>query len=408
MFRFVHEKKRFVQIMLLLIILPFMFWGMDSFNNSGDAEVLATVGGDKISQQEFDQELRGQQDSMREAMGSAYDPAMFDNPERKRAILENLVDQQLLISQGRAAGLTVNDNHLAQAIVGIREFQTPEGKFDKKLFESVLRAQNRSALAFEANMVAQLRMRQMTDTYFQNGYASREIADNLVRLNEQQRVVAVAQIELAPFLNQAIVDESAVKNYYDLNQNEFQVDEQVRVEYVTFSAEVLQTQVVADESEIRKYYEDHQTEFGTQEQRQATHILISVTPQASNSDKQAAKAKAEQVLQLVKQSPAKFADLARQYSQDPGSAAKGGDLGLFGRGAMVKPFEESAFNLKAGEISDLVLSDFGYHIIKLLAVSPAKISPLDEVRSTIGQRVKLQKANDKFAELAEKFSETSI
>lgn len=405
MFNFVHEKKRFVQIVLALIILPFAFFGMDSFNQSGDGESLATVGGKNISQQEFDQALRQQQDSIREAMGDAYDPAMLDNPERKRAILENLVDQNLLMSQGRAAGLTVNDNYLAQAIIGIKEFQTAEGKFDKKLFESVLRAQNRSPLAFEANVVEQLRMRQMTDSYLQNGYASRVVADNLVRLSEQQRVVAVAQIELEPFLTQAKVDESAVKSYYDMNRQEFQTDEQARVEYVTFSAEALQSQVGVDEAEIRKYYEEHQPEFGTQEQRQATHILISVTPQASNADQQAAKAKAEQVLQLVKQSPTKFADLARQYSQDPGSAANGGDLGMFGRGMMVKSFDESVFNLKVGEISGLVQSDFGYHIIKLLAVSSAKVSPLDEVRNTIAQKVKLQKANDKFAELAEKFSE---
>ena len=127
MFNFVHEKRRFVQIVLAIIILPFTLWGVNSFNKSGDGESLATVGGEKISQQEFDQELRQQQDSMREAMGTAYDPAMFDKPEQKRAILENLVDQHLLMSQGRTAGLTVNDKYLAQTIIGFKEFQTPEG-----------------------------------------------------------------------------------------------------------------------------------------------------------------------------------------------------------------------------------------------------------------------------------------
>ena len=404
MFNFVHQKKRFVQIVLVLIILPFTFFGIDSFNQSGEGEPLATVSSKKITQQEFDQELRQQQDSMREMMGNSYDPAMFDSPERKRAILDNLVDQHLLMSQGREAGLAVNDKYLAQAIVGIKEFQNPEGKFDKKLFESTLRAQNRSAIAFEANVADQLRMRQMTETYFQNGYASREVADHMVRLSEEKRVVAVAQIDFTPFLNQAKVDEDAVRNYYDRNQDEFRTEEQVRVEYVAFSAESLQSQVTAGDAEVRKYYEEHQAEFGTQEQRQASHILIAVTPQASSADKQAAQEKAQKILQQVKQSPSKFADLARQYSQDPGSASKGGDLGMFGRGAMVKPFEESVYSLKVGEVSDWVLSDFGYHIIKLLAVSPAMVSPLQEVRNTIEQRIKLQKANDRFAELAEKFS----
>ena len=405
MFNFVHEKRRFVQIVLVIIILPFTFWGMDSFNQSGEGDPMATVGNEKISQQDFDLELRQQQDRMREAMGNAYNPAMFDTPERKLEVLENLVEKRLLTLQGRSAGLTVSDKYLAQTIMGFKELQTPEGKYDKKLLESLLRNQNRSVIAFEAHVVDQLRMQQMTEIYFQNGYASQEVADNLMRLNEQQRVVSVAQIDLAPFLAQARIDDSAVKNYYELNQSEFQIDEQARVEYVTFSAEALQPQIVVDEADIEKYYAEHQPEFGTQEQRQATHILISVTPQASNETKQAAKAKAEQVLKLVKQSPAKFADLAQEYSQDPGSAAKGGDLGMFGRGMMVKPFDESVFSLRVGEISDLVLSDFGYHIIKLLAVSPAKISPLHEVRNDIAQKIKLQKANDKFAELAEKFSD---
>jgi peptidyl-prolyl cis-trans isomerase D len=166
----------------------------------------------------------------------------------------------------------------------------------------------------------------------------------------------------------------------------------------------LLSQVSVSDEEVKRYYEEHQADFGTQEQRQAAHILITVPKQASDADKQAAKAKAEQVLQQVKQSPAKFSALAKQYSQDPGSAANGGDLGMFGRGAMVKPFEEAVFSLKVGAVSDLVLSDFGYHIIKLVAVKPAKLQALNEVKTLIVQRLKSQQANDKFAELAEKFN----
>ncbi len=182
--------------------------------------------------------------------------------------------------------------------------------------------------------------------------------------------------------------------------------ERANVEYVVLSADSLLTQVTVADDEIKQYYDEHQADFGTQEQRQAAHILITVAKQASEADKLAAKAKAEQVLQQIKQSPAKFAALAKQYSQDPGSAANGGDLGMFGRGAMVKPFEDSVFSLKVGEVSNLVLSDFGYHIIKLVAVKPAKIQPLSEVRSLIAQRLKSQHASDKFAELAEKFNNT--
>jgi peptidyl-prolyl cis-trans isomerase D len=198
----------------------------------------------------------------------------------------------------------------------------------------------------------------------------------------------------------------AVGDYFSKNAQEFQMPERASVEYVVLSADSLLPHVSVTDDEVKQYYEEHQTDFGTQEQRQAAHILITVAKQASDAEKQAAKAKAEQVLQQVKQSPAKFAALAKQYSQDPGSAANGGDLGMFGRGAMVKPFEESVFSLKVGEVSGLVLSDFGYHIIKLIAVKPAKMQALSEVNSLIIQRLKLQHANDKFAELAEKFNNT--
>ena len=405
LFDFVHENKKMVQIVLAVIILPFAFWGIDSYRRSGGGEPLATVNGEKISQQEFDNALRQQQERMRESLGGKFDQAMLDQPEVKNSILENLVSQRLLMSQARAAGLTVSDEQLAQVITGIESFQK-EGKFDKERFATALSRQNMSPLTFEARVRQELGLRQLIDAYTQNGYASNAITDSLIRLNEQQRVISTAEIALDPFLKQAAVDEAAVKNYYEKNQKEFQSPEQARVEYVTFSADALQSQMAVNDAEIKKYYDEHQPEFGTQEQRQAAHILISATAQASEADKQAAKAKAEQILQQVKKSPAKFAELAKQYSQDPGSAADGGDLGLFARGMMVKPFDDAVFQLKPGEISDLVQSEFGFHIIKLLAVQPAKILSLDEAKGDLTQKLKQQKANDKFAELAEKFSNT--
>ncbi len=403
MFDFVHENKKWVQIVLAVIILPFAFWGIDSYRKSGGGEALATVNGEKIYQQEFDNALRQQQGRMREMMGDKFDPAIFEKPEIKHSILENLAGQRLLTLQARSAGLTVSDEQLAQVIAGIEAFQK-DGKFDKQRYEAVLHSQNMTPLIFEARVQQELGMRQLTDAYANNGYASNSIADNLIRLNEQQRVISTSQITADSFLKQITVDDAAVKAYYEKNATEFQTPEQARVEYVTLSSEALLPQVTVDDAEIKKYYEEHQPEFGTQEQRQASHILITVAASAPDAEKQAAKAKAEQVLQQVKQSPGKFAELAKQYSQDPGSAAKGGDLGVFGRGMMVKPFEDAVFQLKPGEISGLVQSDFGFHIIKLVSINPAKIQALNEVKAVIEQKLKMQKAGDKFAELAEKFS----
>jgi peptidyl-prolyl cis-trans isomerase D len=290
--------------------------------------------------------------------------------------------------------------------VSIGAFQK-DGKFDRQQYEAVLKEKGKSPLELDADIRKAVISQQLTDAYTQNGFAAVSVAENLLRLNEQQREVEIASLDSAALLKQLKLSDSAIADYYDKNAQEFQVPERANIEYVVLSADSLASQVAVGEVELNKYFEEHQAEFGTQEQRQAAHILISVAKNASDAERQAAKAKAEQVLQQLKQTPSKFAALAKQYSQDPGSAANGGDLGLFGRGAMVKPFEDSVFSLKVGEISDLILSDFGYHIIKLTSVKAAKTQPLSEVKGLISQRLKLQLAAEKFAELAEKFSEAA-
>lgn len=406
MFDFVQEKKRVVQIVLGLIIITFGFFGVDSYRKSGGgSSAPATVNGDKISQQEFDNALRQQQERVREQAGPNFDPALFDKPEIKRMILDSLINQHLLSSQARSVGLTLSDNQLAQIIAGISAFQK-DGKFDKQRYESALSSQNMSPLLFESRVREELSTRQLVEAYVKNGYASQLVADNLIRLNEQQRVISLAQISPDTFINQVQVDDALVKDFYEKNQKEFQIPERARVEYLIFSVSALQSQVKVDDAEIKKYYEEHLSEFSTPELRKAAHILIAVDVKASDAEKQAAKAKAEEILQQVKQSPSKFAQLAKQYSQDPGSAANGGDLGMFGRGMMVKPFDDAVFKLMVGELSGLVQSDFGFHIIKLLAVKGGKPQEFKEVKSAIAQKIKMQKANDKYAELAEKFSDT--
>jgi peptidyl-prolyl cis-trans isomerase D len=403
MFDFVQEKKRLVQIVLALIILPFAFWGVDSYRKSGGAAPLATVNGEKISQQEFDNALNQQEQRFREMAGSNFDPAFFDKPEIKFSVLDGLISQHLMGMEASKAGLSLTNEQIGQIIVNIGAFQK-DGKFDRQLYETVLKEKGKTPAGFDAEIRQAVLVQQLNEAYTQNGYAPKIVAENLIRLNEQKRVVAVASLDTAAFIKQVKLSDSAVSDYYTKNAQEFQMPERAKVEYVVLSADSLLSQVTVSDDEIKQYYTEHQAEFGTQEQRQAAHILITVAKQATDAEKQAAQAKAEKVLQLVRQSPSQFAGLAKQYSQDPGSAAKGGDLGMFGRGAMVKPFEDSVFSLKVGEVSGLVQTDFGYHIIKVLAIKPAKTSALSEVKGMIAQRLKLQLANDKFAELAEKFN----
>ena len=403
MFDFVHEKKRLVQVVLLLLILPFALWGVDSYNKSGTGEFVAKVNGEKISQQEFDSVLQQQQAKMREMMGGGFDAAMFDKPEIRSSILDNLISQRLLVEQAQAAGLTVSDAQLAQVVAGIEAFQK-DGKFDQQRYQSLLAQQQMTPPMFESKVRQELALRQLTDAYTQSGYAAGSVTDNLIRLAEQQRVISVATVSPAAFLSQANVSEADIQKYYAANAAEFKTPEQARLETVTLSVAALLPSTEVSDAEVKKYYDEHQAEFGVAEQREAAHILITVGAQASAAEKDAAKARAQKVLDQLKQQPAKFAELAKQFSQDPGSAANGGSLGYFGRGAMVKPFEDAVFSLKTGEISGLVQSDFGFHIIKLTGIKAARSVPLAEVKSPLAEKIRQQKASDRFAELAEKFS----
>src|SRR3990167_7305771 len=288
MFDFVQEKKRLVQIVLALIILPFAFWGVDSYNQSGNrGEAVATVNDAKITQREFEYALRQQQDRLREMMGANFDAAMLDSPEMKRAVMDNLIEQRLLIEHARDTGLAIPDEQVAQVIQGIEAFQD-NGRFDKKRYETALAGQNMSPLMFEARLRDDLLAQQVRDAYAQNGFVSNGVADNIIRLNEQQRTVSVSVISFQPYLAQAKVDAAAAKEYYEQSQQEFRVKEQAKVEYVRFSVNDLLPKVEVSAEDVRKYYDEHQNDFGTTEERQAAHILIAVAaaaPQAEQEDR---------------------------------------------------------------------------------------------------------------------------
>lgn len=405
MFDYVQENKRVVQVVLFLIIITFGFFGVDQYQKSGGDRAPAKVNGEKITQQEFDNALRQQQERVKEQAGANFDPTLFERPEIKQMILDSLINQRLLSSEARNVGLTLSDAQLQKLIEGIEVFQK-NGQFDKKQYIDILEKQNMTPKIFQSRVKDDMSTRQLIDAYTKNGYASQSSADNLIRLNEQQRVVSLAQISLDSVSGQANVDDAAIKDYFEKNQKEFQTPERARVEYLVFSVAALMSQVAIDDAEIKKYYEEHQSQFGTPELRKAAHIQFKIDAKATDAEKQAAKASAEKVLQLVKQNPGQFAQLAKEYSQDTGSAAMGGDLGMFGRGLMPESFDDAVFKLLVGEVSGLVKTEAGFHIIKLLAVKGGKTQSLSEVRGAIAQNLKSQKANDKYAELAEKFSNT--
>jgi peptidyl-prolyl cis-trans isomerase D len=397
-FDFVHKKKGVVQFILVLATLPFLFWGVESYRSDGE-DYMALVDGEKIQRQELDQAMRNQQESMR---GTGEDTSMQDNPEVRSAMLDRLIQQRLLKQEAARIGLTVLDPQLVEVIQGIGAFQQ-DGVFSNKRYEELLREQGMTPLVFEARVRQEMQQQQLIDAYTRNGFVPDTVAERVMRLSEEQREVSLIQIQPEQFLTQVRPDDAAIKSYYERHQAEFQVPEQVRVEYLVLSLDDLATQIQVRADETRKYFEENKDRFGQPEERQASHILISVPATASDADKAAVRARAEQLLAQVKQAPQSFADLARQHSQDPGSAAKGGDLGFFGRGMMVKTFEDAVFQMRPEEIRGPIQTDFGFHIIKLSVIKAGKAASFDEVKNQVVQELKKQKAEKTFGEMAEGF-----
>lgn len=399
-----HAQGKIAKVILVLITIPFALWGVDSYiQNAGDGPIAAKVGKQEISQREFAEALKEQQERMRAALGKSYDASVMDRPEVRKSVLDQLVNQRLILSEAEHEGLAVSDAQLVRIIAGIEAFQE-NGKFSQSRYEAVLRQQNMSPPMFEHRVRQDLLMQAAQDSMVRSAALPRSVADKLMRINEQEREVSQAVIPVEQFMSATKIEASAVKDYYEKHQEEFKVPEQVRLEYVVLSAESLMSHVNVSEDEIAAYYKENAARFTQPEERQASHILINVAANASAAEKTAAEDKARKVAQEAKQNPANFAQLAQQYSQDTGSASQGGDLGFFARGAMVKPFEDAVFKMAAGEISEPVRSDFGYHIIKLVTVKPGKTRALQDVHNEITQELKKQQAGKKFTENAENFS----
>ncbi|MCB1986395.1 MAG: SurA N-terminal domain-containing protein [Burkholderiales bacterium] len=405
MFDFVNRKKRIVQLVLLLAVLPFMFWGVQSYRSDGKEGYVAIVDGEEIQRREFEQALRDHQARLRAMFGGNFDSAMLDSYEVRDSVLERLIQQRLLFREAVTNGITVLDSQLINEISQIPEFQQ-NNKFSKQQYESFLRNEGLSPVGFESRVRQELLLQQLLDGYSENGFVSDKAVNRVMYLSEVQREINQVQFNPEDFLSQIEPTEEEIKAYYDAHQYEFFLPERVRVEYLVLSLEALaETEPVSEEA-IQSYYDEHLDEFGQPEERKANHILVAVAADAGDEEKSEARGKAEDILEQVLQDPGLFAELAEEYSDDPGSASRGGDLGFFGRGVMVKAFEDEIFQMEPDEIRGLVETDFGFHIIQLVEVKEAKTEDLEAVREQIERKLKLQMVSSIFGETAEDFSNT--
>ena len=400
MFDAVRNNPRIVQIFLALIALPFAFFGVDSYLRSGGAgNDLASVGNSKISALQFDQALRERQDQLRQSMGAEFKPDMMNSPAVKLGILNGLINQRLLLLEAEKLRLGTSNQALRGAIGGIPAFQE-DGKFSDSRYQAVLASQGMSPAQFEARIRQDLTLQQLAGTIGGSAFVSKTQAEQMLHLQAEERQFGEFRIAAASFADKVKIEPAAVQKYYDENKSRFETPERIKANYVVLSLDTLLDQVKVSDAEIKKWYDDHPERYRVPEERRASHILIVF----DGGDKAKAKTQAETVLNEVQKNPSRFADLAKQYSKDPGSAQKGGDLGFFSRGMMVKPFDDAAFGLKDGEISGVVESDFGYHIIKLTGIRPERERPLADVRGEIESELKRQVASRRFAEAAEAFN----
>ncbi|MGB5010483.1 MAG: SurA N-terminal domain-containing protein [Candidatus Dechloromonas phosphoritropha] len=399
MFDAVRNNKKIVQIFLALITLPFAFFGVDSYvRNSGTGDAVAKIGDVKISQQQFQQALREQQERLRAQMGQ-IDPKVLDTPEARKAILDDLVDQQLLMLEASKKGLFTSDGAIRGTISGIDAFKV-DGKFSQERYEATLRGQGMTPAGFEARLRQDLTLQLLATAVSQSGIMARAVSDRILAMQTEKRDIQEFRLPLDAYLDKVKLVEGAAKKFYDDNSKQFEVPEQAKVEFVVLSQDTIGASLAVSDAEIKAWFDGHKDRFQQAEERRASHILIA----SEKIGKDKAKTKAEEVLKELRKNPSAFADFAKKNSDDPGSAAKGGDLGFFGRGMMVKPFEEAVFRLNEGEISDMVESDFGFHIIKVTEIHAAKEKNLDDVRGEIEAELKKAAGSRKFAEAAEGFS----
>ncbi|MDR2112027.1 MAG: SurA N-terminal domain-containing protein [Candidatus Accumulibacter sp.] len=402
MFDAIRNNKRIVQIFLGVITLPFAFFGIDYMQNIGAGSDLASVGDTKISYYQFEQALRERQNQLRRSMGEAFKAEMMNSPQVRLGILNDLIDERLLLLEAVNNRLAAS-NQTLQAVIANEPAWQENGVFSKSRYEAVLRAQGMSPEQYEAGVRQQMTLRQLIGTVGASAFVSATQAEAMLRIQTEERKFNEFTIAAAPFAEKLKIEPETVQKFYDENKQRFEVPEQVKAEYVVLSLDALMSQVTVSEAQIKSWYEDdsHKDLYRQPEERRASHILIAP---GDDGDKEKAKARAEAVLKDVRQNPSRFADLAKQHSQDPGSAEKGGDLGFFSSGAMVKPFDDAVFSQKEGEISGLVETNFGYHIIKVTSVREEKRRPLEEVRGEIEAELKRQAASRQFAESAETFS----
>ncbi len=397
-----HSKGWLAKIILAVITVPFALFGIDQYLTGAGGNVpVAKVDGEEISLQEYSNTVETVRTRM-QGQGDQFDPAVLESPAFKKSIVDGLIMRRLVNAETIKSNFKISDAQLNQHILAMPEFQV-DGQFTQELYQQTLEQNGLTAGQLEASIRSDLVVAQARDDLGRLSFAPKSVAQETVKYQYQKREVSTAEIKASDFLSDVKVTPEQIKADYELHKDKFKEPEKVKIEFVLLSAASLLKDVTVSDEDVKKFYDENVTRFQGDEQREASHILLSFGVSATDEDKQAAKEQALDIQAKLKENPDRFEELATKYSQDPGSATKGGSLGSFGRGAMVKPFEDTVFNMDVDTISDIVESEFGYHIIRLDGVSGTS-SSFEDMKPQIKGELLFQEAQIKYAGLTEEFS----
>ena len=403
----IREKAQgwFAWLIVAFISIPFALWGIQSYLGVEANPAAAKVNGEEISQRRLEQQVREVRDNLRNRLGASYRPELFNDAMLREQALDQMINTQVLSETAEQWKMRAGDDFVRAYIRTIPAFQN-NGRFDVSAYNIAVRNQGLSQRGFEESLRKDLIMSQMRNGIQESAFYTNKEADTLIRLRDQEREISYFTIPAESFGADINVQDDELQQYYERNSAKYMVPERVKVEYLLLDPDVLSASIEVNDMLLRDYYEQHKDEFQVPEEREVRHILVAVTETAEQSDIDAAQEKAENLLERIN-SGESFADLAKEFSDDPGSAEQGGNVGLISRGMMAKSFEDRAYELEIGQVSEPVKTPFGFHLIEVLAISAGGEGGFDKLYQEIRQAYTRAEGEKLFFDHAERLADLS-
>ena len=385
------------KFLLGLLMIPFAIVGIESYFVGGKAAPAATINDEEISQNDLDRSVDQQRQRILASMGEQPDASRLDLVILRQEVLKGLIDRALLSQQAKKVGFLIDDVTISRLIQETPAFQE-NGVFSETRYQQVLRNMGEDAANFPAKAKKEIAVSQLASGINQTAFVSAKELDALSALDNQKRDIHLVVINAAPYLASVKVLDDEVNKYYKANSAKYTTEEKVSVDYMVLGAELFADKVLLTDADVEARYAEKLKALESNEQRRASHILINIDDKTKEAD---ALAKIKGLEKRI-QAGEDFGALAKEFSQDQGSATNNGDLGFAGKGMFVPEFEKSLYALKVNEVSAPVKTQFGYHIIKLIEVQKAPVPTMAELRPSLEAEVRTAKSEELYAEAVEK------